>query len=86
MAGGVDRGGVVGRDPGPLPPQGAAQLLQEILRLHRLGPVGAAASVKLALNQLIVAETAAIEARIKDWRFDRIIPPGCKECNGGRGQ
>lgn len=33
-----------------------------------------------------LAERAAVEARIKDWRFDRMIPPSCRDCNGGRGQ
>ena len=31
-------------------------------------------------------ETAAVEARIRDWRFDQIFPPSCTECKGGRGQ
>jgi hypothetical protein len=33
-----------------------------------------------------LAETAAIEARIRDWHFDQILPPACVECAGGRGQ
>ena len=33
-----------------------------------------------------LAETADVEARIKDWKFEQILPPSCTACAGGRGQ
>ena len=33
-----------------------------------------------------LSQTADVEARIKDWRFDQMLPPSCTECAGGRGQ
>lgn len=33
-----------------------------------------------------LSRTADVEARIKDWKFDRILPPSCTACAGGRGQ
>ena len=33
-----------------------------------------------------LSNTAAIETRITEWKFDQVIPASCTECAGGRGQ